>query len=113
VLNITNYEGNRIIQLLSFEGEKVIKEVKMEKDGKVGFPLLDKGAYRVRVIYDLNNDGKWTPGDFSIRRQPEPVSYMPVEVDIKENWVRDYNWDLGEKNVKKLRNKPSVSRAGR
>jgi len=113
VLNITNYEGNRIIQLLSFEGEKVIKEVKMEKDGKVEFPLLDKGAYRVRVIYDLDNDGKWTTGDFSIRRQPEPVSYMPVEVDIKENWVRDYNWDLGEKNVKKLKIKPSQSRAGR
>ena len=114
VLNISNYEGNRIIQLLLFEGEKVIREVKMEKDGKVEFPLLDKGAYRVRVIYDLNNDGKWTTGDFSIGRQPEPVSYMPVEVDIKENWVRDYNWDLGEKNVKKLKIKPSAgSRTGR
>jgi len=114
VLNITNFEGNRIIQLLSSEGEKVVKEVKMEKDGRVEFPLLEKGAYRVRVIYDLDNNGKWTPGDFSTKRQPEPVSYMPSEVDIKENWVRDYNWDIGEKNVKKLKIKPPVgSRTGR
>ena len=112
VLNISNYKGNRIIQLLS-EDEKVIREVKMDKDGKVEFPLLEKGAYRVRVIYDLNNDGKWTTGDFNLRKQPESVSYMPVEVDIKENWVRDYNWDIGEKNVKKLKIKPVQTRAGR
>jgi len=98
VLNISNYKGNRIIQLLS-EDEKIIREVKMDKDGKVEFPLLEKGAYRLR--------------DFNLRRQPEPVSYMPVDVDIKENWVRDYNWDIGEKNVKKLKIKPAQSRAGR
>jgi len=112
VLNISNYDGNRIIQLLS-EDEKILKEAKMEKDGKIEFPLLDRGAYRVRVIYDLNNDGKWTTGDFKTKRQPEPVSYLPVNVDIKENWVRDYNWDIGEKNVKKLKIKPAQSRAGR
>lgn len=109
VLNVMNYEGNRIIQLLT-EDEKIIKEVYMEKDGKVEFPLLEKGAYRVRVIYDLNNDGKWTPGDFYNKRQPEPVSYLPVTVDIKENWVRDYDWDISEKNSKKVKITPVQTR---
>ncbi|HBE40211.1 MAG TPA: hypothetical protein DDW27_03245 [Bacteroidales bacterium] len=109
VLNVMNYEGNRIIQLLT-EAEKMLSEVFMEKDGKIEFPLLERGAYRVRVIYDLNNDGKWTTGDFYTKRQPEPVSYLPVDVDIKENWVREYDWDISEKNSKKLKIKPTQSR---
>ena len=40
----------------------------MKKDGKVEFPLLERGFYRVRAIYDLNGDGKWTTGDFDYRK---------------------------------------------
>lgn len=109
VLNITNYSGNRIIQLLK-ENEEFVSELQMDKDGKAEFPLLDKGTYRVRVIYDLNNDGKWTTGDFFKKRQPEPVSYLPMNIDIKENWVHEYNWDISEKNSKKIINAPSKSR---
>ncbi|MBE3084777.1 MAG: Ig-like domain-containing protein, partial [Bacteroidetes bacterium] len=71
-LDIRNYEGDRIIQLLN-NTEKLISEAYMKKDGKVVFPLLESGFYRVRVIYDLNGDGKWTTGDFESGRQPEPV----------------------------------------
>lgn len=112
VLDIKNHEGARIIQLLT-EEEKIIREEKMDKDGKIEFPLLEKGAYRVRVIYDLNNDGKWTTGDFLTKRQPEPVSYLPVTVDIKENWVREYEWDISEKNIKKLKSTPAQGRTRR
>jgi hypothetical protein len=112
VLNVRNYEGSRIIQLLT-ETEKPVREILMEKDGKVEFPLLDKGSYRVRVVYDLNGDGKWTTGDFFTRRQPEPVSYLPLEVDIKENWVRDYDWDISEMNSKKLKSPAAGSSSTR
>ena len=112
VLNIRNYEGNRIVQLLT-EAEKPVMEILTDKDGKVEFPLLDKGSYRVRVVYDLNGDGKWTTGDYFSRRQPEPVSYLPLEVDIKENWVRDYDWDISEMNDKKLKSSSAKSTSTR
>jgi hypothetical protein len=109
VLNIKNYDGKRIIQLLT-EAEKPVREIRMDKDGKIEFPLLEKGSYRVRVVYDLNGDGKWTTGDFFRGRQPEPVSYLPIEVDIKENWVREYEWDISEKNSKKLKITPEKTK---
>jgi len=31
---------------------------------------VEKGFYRVRAIYDLNGDGKWTTDDYKIKRQP-------------------------------------------
>ena len=87
--------------------EKLIREVKVKKNGKVLFPLLESGIYRARVIYDLNGDGKWTTGDFTSGRQPEPVSYYPQELDIKPGWDIEQPWDMGAQNVKdqKLREK--------
>jgi hypothetical protein len=101
-LYVKNYVGKRIIQLLSKE-EKPLREIKMEKDGKIEFSLLDVGEYRLRVIYDLNGDGKWTTGDFKKGIQPEPVSYFPQEIHIKENRYETENWDIGEKNIKTLK----------
>ncbi|MGD0340111.1 MAG: Ig-like domain-containing domain [Bacteroidales bacterium] len=106
--NIKNYEGNRIIQLLSRD-EKIVREIRMAKDGKVEFPYLDRGQYRVRVIYDLNGDGKWTTGDFNKRRQPEPVSFYQKEIEVKENWEIIEDWDIGEQNIKKVKSASSVS----
>jgi len=114
-LNIRNYEGDRIIQLLN-NTEKLISESNMKKDGNVVFPLLESGFYRVRVIYDLNGDGKWTTGDFETGRQPEPVSYYPEEIELKPGWELEYTddkaWDIGAKNVKdqKFREKNKTRR---
>jgi len=105
-LEIKNYEGNRIIQLLD-KSEKLIAENYMSKDGKTVFPLLDAGSYRLRVIYDLNGDRLWTTGDFTKGRQPEPVSYYPTEIELKTGWELDQPWDIGIKNFKdpKMREK--------
>ena len=99
-----------MIQLLN-NTDKLISEVYMKKNGKVVFPLLESGFYRVRVIYDLNGDRKWTTGDFTTHRQPEPVSYYPAEIELKSGWELEFTddkaWDIGAKNVKdqKLREK--------
>ena len=105
ILNIKGYEGSRIIQLLD-KNEKMVRETIMSSDGKTEFPLLDKGLYRVRVIYDFNNDGKWTTGNFNFGLQPEPVSFYPREIEIKEDWVVDQDWDISARNAKKLKNIP-------
>jgi uncharacterized protein (DUF2141 family) len=76
----------------------------MNKDGKAVFPLLDPGIYRLRVIYDLNGDGKWTTGDFTVHRQPEPVSYYPEEIDLRPGFelefTNDRAWDISVKHFK-------------
>ena len=97
--DIKNYEGGRIIQLLD-KSEKVISEKYMTHDGKIVFTLLDPGTYRARVIYDLNGDRKWTTGDFTKHRQPEPVSYYPSEIELRAGFELEQTWDIGVKNFK-------------
>jgi uncharacterized protein (DUF2141 family) len=101
-LKIQNYDGPRIIQLLT-NTEKMVMERKMDSDGGLEFKYLDPGKYRIKAIYDLNNDGKWTTGDFDREKQPEPVSYYWQEVDVKEGWKMDQDWDLSQKNFKKFK----------
>jgi hypothetical protein len=108
-LKILNCEGNCIIQLL-IQSEKIVGQIKINKDMEIEFPLLEPGFYRIRVIYDENGDGLWTTGDFSIGRQPEPVSYYHQEIEIKQGWNIENPWDLKVKNVKdpKLRQKKTT-----
>lgn len=98
-LNIKNYVGGRIIQLLD-KTEKLIAETYMPKDGKTVFQLLDAGVYRLKVIYDLNGDKKWTTGDFDTGRQPEPVSYYKDEIELRTGFYIEQDWDIGIKNFK-------------
>jgi hypothetical protein len=98
-LAIINCNVNCIIQLLDKQ-EKLVSTASLKSDGKVVFPLLDAGIYRIKVIYDLDGDGKWTTGDFKKGRQPEPVSYYPGEIDLKTGWEIDQEWDIGKQLVK-------------
>ena len=105
---ITGYEGDVIIQLLSGK-ENVARESRITSPGDVTFDLLDKGRYRLKVIYDLDSNGKWTTGDFDLGRNPEPVSYYPTELEVKINWGLEQDWDIGVMHAKDvaLRNKPT------
>jgi hypothetical protein len=109
LMNIKNYQGTRIIQLLTPE-DKILSEKIMKADAKIEFRYVDQGNYRLRVIYDFNNDGKWTTGDFMTRRQPEPVSFYDQELYIKEGWSEENDWDISEQNVKKVKSKALKTR---
>ena len=102
--NIKNGEGQMIIQLLD-KSEKVVMEAKRNGDGVTEFPLLNPGLYRAKMIFDHDGNGKWTTGEFSAGQQPEPVTYYPEEIEVKEKFELEQDWDVGiryEKS-KKLR----------
>jgi hypothetical protein len=97
--NIRNGEGEMIIQLLD-KAEKVVRESKRKGDGKVEFPLLEPGFYRARIIFDTDENGKWTTGDFAKGRMPEAVSYYPKELEVKVKFELVQDWDVGLKYEK-------------
>lgn len=112
ILEISNVTGNTIIQLLD-EKEKVLSEKKINKPGKISFPFLEKAIYRLRAIDDLNGDGKWTTGDYKMKKQPEPVTYFPKQIELKQaNFTIEEQWELNSWNQKdqKLRAKTDQGR---
>jgi hypothetical protein len=55
---------------------------------EVEFPYLTPGDYRVRIIFDANQNGKWDTGSFLEKRQPERVLYYPGTIDMRANWEK-------------------------
>ena len=58
---------------------------------KFNFEDLKPGDYQIRLVIDENNDGKWSPGNFYLREEPEPVIFYKNEkgvpfVNLKANW---------------------------
>ncbi len=106
---LTGYEGEVIVQLLT-SGEKLLRETPVEAPGTASFLLLEKGSYRLKVIYDLDGNGRWTPGDYRYHRLPEPVSYYPTELEVKANWALEQEWEISIMNAKdvSLREKPTI-----
>ncbi len=109
LLNIDNFEEPVIIQMLTNQEKPVLEKAAL-MPGRIDMGLIDKGSYRLRAVYDINGDGRWTTGDYFNKRQPEPVSFNDTELELKENWNVENNWDLSQKNRKLL--KPVASPSG-
>lgn len=98
---LSGYTGNIILQLHDSRDQLVNENhILIEESTEVYYPLLEKGEYSVKVIYDLDGDGKWSTGDFDLKRQPEPVSFYPNPIEIKVQWDLIQEWDLSEFNFK-------------
>lgn len=83
-----------ILDLISEKGE-IYHYVSSDKS-IFEYEFLPPGNYRVRVIYDKNGDGKWTPGNYSRKKQPETVIYYPGTLTIRSNWDLEQEWSINE-----------------
>jgi len=78
----SEYNGYTI-QLLS-EKFEIIDEISNEKE--FSFKFIEPGNYRIRVLIDQNDDGKWSPGNMIEQIEPEPVYIYPEVLVIRADW---------------------------
>ncbi|MDT8402695.1 MAG: hypothetical protein RQ743_13465, partial [Bacteroidales bacterium] len=101
VMNITGFQGKIIIQLMD-ASEKIVseKKISLPDERRVEFPYLDSKEYLVKAIFDIDGNGKWTTGDYELKRQPEPVSYYNKKIAVKAGWEMIEDWQLAGLRVK-------------
>jgi len=56
--------------------------------------LYKPGEYNLRILYDNDKNVTWTPGNFSLKKQPEIVIDIPKKITIKQNWDNEVNIQL-------------------
>lgn len=74
-----------IVQLTGEKGE-LNRELTSNRPITFEFNNLKPGEYRVRVIFDDNQNGIWDTGNFLKKIQPEQVSHYPDVIDVRANW---------------------------
>jgi hypothetical protein len=83
--------GNYIIQLLD-DKEVLIEERIITGNSILSFNYLSARKYKLKAIFDINENGKWDTGNFLKKRQPEPVYYFQKEIEMRINWSIEEDW---------------------
>lgn len=91
----TGITGQVIIQLLvNNEDEEVITEKIINEDKTVVFDFLEPDKYKIKIIYDRNNNEKWDTGSYQEHYQPERVAYINEVIKIRSNWDSNLTWKM-------------------
>jgi hypothetical protein len=93
MLRFKNYEPgkNPVLQLI------VSQEIKYTfplSGAEFSNKLILPGEYEIRILFDGNNDGKWTPGDYKKRLQPEKAVTLPQKLAIRADWDNERDIEL-------------------
>jgi hypothetical protein len=94
ILNISLPE-NRFQYILQLVDEKgnVVKEDIINKSEKIIYGFLLPRKYNFRLIYDSNNDSKWSTGIYLKKIQPEKVLMYSI-FNAKANWDTEMDWKV-------------------
>jgi hypothetical protein len=99
---IINLTVNRLDSAKAYAIELLFKD-KVVDQGRARFDTsfylvkkgLEPGKYTVRIIEDLNDNGRWDPGHYDSGRQPEKV-YTSILEEVRPNWEVEAKVGLGE-----------------
>lgn len=47
------------------------------------------GDYELRILFDSNQNGKWDPGNYSRKQQPETVIQLTQKLNIRADWENE------------------------
>lgn len=72
-----------IVELVS-EDFKVVQSVRNTK--RFRFTYVPAGKYRLRLILDKNQNGRWDAGSLDKKSQPEKVVIHKEVINLKANW---------------------------
>ena len=82
--------SNYFIQLVNSEYEVVQS---FYNQTVYTFEYVPPGTYKVRLLIDSNNNGKWDPGNILTSILPEPILYYTSDQNTTELTLRA-NWEL-------------------
>jgi hypothetical protein len=94
-LKFAETTGSYLVQLLD-DKENVVRENSISKPGVIYYDFLYPQPYKLKVILDKNGNGKWDPGNYLKKQQPEKVIYNVEAVNIRSNWDLDLEWNIVE-----------------
>ena len=94
-ITIPETKGNYIVQLLDESGN-VVRENFINKSQILNYEYLNPRKYRLKLIYDDNNNGKWDTGNYLLHLQPEKVIYNSELINIRSNWDAELDWKITE-----------------
>ncbi|MCK4676510.1 MAG: Ig-like domain-containing protein [Bacteroidales bacterium] len=93
-LTITEELPHQIIIQLLNENDMVINEGLISDGIPISYNYLLPGKYKIKVIFDRNNNGRWDTGNYIEKKQPENVLFFNKLIEIRPNWVSEESMEI-------------------
>jgi hypothetical protein len=74
-----------IIQWLN-DSDKTLRQDRVSKNTVLNYTRYPTAKYKIRVIYDENNNGEWDTGNIILKRQPENTWTFEKTISLRPNW---------------------------
>jgi len=84
-LNFKNLEKIQHPVLQFVQNNEVVDSFKITSP-TFSVKLFNPGEYELRILNDENENGKWDPGDYHLKKQPEKVISYPKKINIRADW---------------------------
>ncbi len=68
------------------------RKVEITQDRTCQFERLLPATYRVRLVYDANENGAWDPANYAQGAQPEGVVNLAEPIQVRSNWDLEVDW---------------------
>ncbi|MDD3108362.1 MAG: Ig-like domain-containing protein [Alistipes sp.] len=93
-------ESEYIVQIVKPDGS-LLKEVPHLRTGTHTLQYIEVGTIKIRIIEDLNRNGRWDTGSLTARRQPERVEFFADDannevIETKANWEVVYDLKMDQ-----------------
>lgn len=86
-------EGKYVLELTG-AGDKLIFKDHFSESKTFSFDKLKPGSYKMKIIEDKNENGKWDTGNLLEKTQPEKMYYYKEPIVIRSNWDFDLTWKI-------------------
>jgi hypothetical protein len=93
-LELPHRNNQFVLQVMDKDAKGVIQENLIVNSGVYSFRNLPAGNYRMRLIDDKNQNGRWDTGNYLKGRQPERIYYYQDIINLRANWDMDLMWEL-------------------
>jgi uncharacterized protein (DUF2141 family) len=89
-ITVPDTSKNYIIQWLG-DNDKTLREDRISKNTLLTYTRYPTSKYKIRVIYDENNNGEWDTGNVILKRQPENTWTFEKTISLRPNWDLEEN----------------------
>lgn len=94
-LHISNLDSTLQYQVQLLQDKKVLEDLTVSEKTSwtKSFNFLQPSTYNIQVLEDRNRNGRWDPGDYLRKIQPEKI-YTQKNYNVRANWElkEQINW---------------------
>ena len=91
--DFSKIKSNGILEFWSGKTRKAVYYID-NPVGQLNLPGLTPSKYKFKFIADIDNNKRWSPGDYWMKMQPEKVYWYKEEVTVRANWEMEIEWNL-------------------